>query len=109
MGREPVPAGTWSPPDHFRRLGSSVGCFRMSLRRPLLVFIAIAALLLVLRTGPARSADAPPAPAPPPASPALANGAHADGHGGESTYQKEILPFLTKHCFACHGNGKAKG
>jgi len=25
-----------------------------------------------------------------------------------STYQKDILPFLKTHCFACHGNGKAK-
>ena len=23
-------------------------------------------------------------------------------------YEKEIVPFLKKHCFACHGNGKAK-
>jgi hypothetical protein len=26
----------------------------------------------------------------------------------KSTFQKEILPFLSKHCFSCHGNGKAK-
>ncbi len=26
-----------------------------------------------------------------------------------STYQKEIVPFLTKYCFSCHGNGKSKG
>jgi hypothetical protein len=25
-----------------------------------------------------------------------------------SIYEKEILPFLKKHCFSCHGNGKAK-
>ncbi len=25
-----------------------------------------------------------------------------------TVYEKEILPFLKKHCFACHGNGKAK-
>src|SRR5262245_44500612 len=25
-----------------------------------------------------------------------------------STFQKDILPFLKAHCFACHGNGKAK-
>src|SRR5688572_32928012 len=27
----------------------------------------------------------------------------------DSLYQKEILPFLSKNCFACHGNGKDKG
>jgi hypothetical protein len=26
----------------------------------------------------------------------------------KSAYEKEILPFLKKYCFACHGNGKAK-
>jgi mono/diheme cytochrome c family protein len=26
-----------------------------------------------------------------------------------ATYAKNVLPFLTKHCFACHGNGKKKG
>ena len=25
-----------------------------------------------------------------------------------SAYQKDVLPFLKQHCFACHGNGKAK-
>src|SRR5213596_2311464 len=25
-----------------------------------------------------------------------------------SVYEKDILPFLKKHCFSCHGNGKAK-
>src|SRR4051794_36843460 len=85
----------------------------MRLRHPLLLVIALA--LLWLRAGPsARSADAPPAPAAaqqanPGPNPTVATGTHADGHGGESTYQKEILPFLTRHCFACHGNGKAKG
>src|SRR5271154_5347786 len=24
------------------------------------------------------------------------------------TFKKNILPFLTKHCYACHGNGKKK-
>jgi Protein of unknown function (DUF1592)/Protein of unknown function (DUF1588)/Protein of unknown function (DUF1587)/Protein of unknown function (DUF1585)/Protein of unknown function (DUF1595)/Ca-dependent carbohydrate-binding module xylan-binding/Planctomycete cytochrome C len=24
------------------------------------------------------------------------------------TYEKDILPFLKKHCFSCHGDGKAK-
>ena len=25
-----------------------------------------------------------------------------------ATYQKDVLPFLKAHCFACHGDGKAK-
>src|SRR5438105_15745965 len=25
-----------------------------------------------------------------------------------SIYQKDVLPFLRKYCFACHGNGKSK-
>ncbi len=29
--------------------------------------------------------------------------------GGKSAFQKDILPFLKKHCYACHGDGKAKG
>jgi mono/diheme cytochrome c family protein len=45
------------------------------------------------------SADPPVAPPP------RAKGA---GELGHSTYQKDILPFLKSHCFACHGNGKAR-
>jgi hypothetical protein len=25
------------------------------------------------------------------------------------TYEKNVLPFLSKHCYACHGNGKKRG
>src|SRR5688572_4391007 len=25
------------------------------------------------------------------------------------SYSKDVLPFLQKHCFSCHGNGKKKG
>ncbi len=25
------------------------------------------------------------------------------------TFQHEVVPFLTKHCYACHGNGKRRG
>src|SRR3954447_6134455 len=92
------------------------GC-RMRIRHLLFIFLA-PGLLLLLRLEPAaRSADVPDAP--PAASsagktesvakPEIAVGTHADGHGGESTYQKEIRPFLAKHCFACHANGKKKG
>jgi mono/diheme cytochrome c family protein len=27
----------------------------------------------------------------------------------EPSYTKDVLPFLTKHCVSCHGNGKKKG
>ena len=41
------------------------------------------------------------------AAPAVAaNGALA---GAEAAFQKDILPFVSKNCFECHGNGKAKG
>src|SRR5689334_15238402 len=92
-------------------------CCRMRLRRPFSLIVMLG-LLLLLRLGPpARSADQPPEAAARPvdgkaeegAKPEVAVGTHADGHGGESTYQKEIRPFLAKHCFACHANGKAKG
>ena len=26
----------------------------------------------------------------------------------EVTFQSAVLPFLVKHCFACHGNGESK-
>lgn len=29
--------------------------------------------------------------------------------GAETVFQQDIVPFVTKHCFSCHGNGKAKG
>ena len=25
------------------------------------------------------------------------------------SYAKDVLPFMTKHCYSCHGNGKKKG
>jgi mono/diheme cytochrome c family protein len=70
-----------------------MGCPRFLLLFPL------ALLLLVLTSGPqaSRSADPPAAAAD-----------KAAGNPGEATYQKVILPFLKKHCFACHGDGKAK-
>src|SRR5687768_10447323 len=42
-----------------------------------------------------------PLVAPPPPAPKGADAKH-------SAYQKDILPFLKRHCFHCHGNGKAK-
>ncbi len=29
--------------------------------------------------------------------------------GAEAAFQSEIRPFVAKHCFECHGDGKAKG
>ena len=68
----------------------------MKLRRPLL-------FMLVLLTGVAiqaavRTLHTPEAVAQDTAT------AKAD----KPTYEKDILPFLKKHCFSCHGNGKAK-
>jgi len=86
------------------------------MRIPHLIFLSLVlGLLLLLRMEPtARSADVPATPAANAGNadtpkPEIAVGSHADGHGGESTYQKEIRPFLAKHCFACHANGKKKG
>ena len=65
----------------------------------LLLLFALALPLLALSSDPQAiwSADPPTAEAE-----------KATGNPSESTYQKEILPFLKKHCFACHGDGKAK-
>ncbi|MGH7223767.1 MAG: DUF1587 domain-containing protein, partial [Gemmataceae bacterium] len=27
----------------------------------------------------------------------------------QPTFTKDVVPFLTKHCYACHGNGKKRG
>jgi hypothetical protein len=43
-----------------------------------------------------------PAPAPAPAPPAAGEPSTAE------RFAKEVTPFLTKHCYACHGNGKRK-
>lgn len=28
---------------------------------------------------------------------------------GSPSFTKDVVPFLTKHCYACHGNGKKRG
>ena len=56
--------------------------------------------LLLLIVGCLASIGQPPAVPP-----------HKDKDGAaphQPLYQKTVLPFLKTHCFACHGNGKAK-
>jgi hypothetical protein len=43
-----------------------------------------------------RSTGAPPEPASPAKEPAAVS------------FAKDVVPFLTKHCYACHGNGKKR-
>ena len=70
----------------------------MQHRRPLLLILALLACVAIqagVRIAPAPAALADETPAPP------------DG-SSKSVYAKDILPFLKKHCFTCHGDGKAK-
>jgi mono/diheme cytochrome c family protein len=46
--------------------------------------------------GTTRNSGAPPAP-------------EAPAKPQPATFSKDVLPFLNKHCFACHGNGKKRG
>jgi mono/diheme cytochrome c family protein len=66
--------------------------------RCLLLLLLIGAPILAFITGASAlwSADQPTAPQA------------AAGDPSDSTFQHEILPFLKKHCFACHGEGKVK-
>src|SRR4051812_42405217 len=55
-------------------------------------------LALAVAAPVSRSAD-PPATLPP----------SPRGVGGAGpSYQKDVLPFLKRHCLACHGDGKVK-
>src|SRR3954467_4389690 len=79
----------------------------MTLRRALSL-LPIIVLIVLLRFELAQSADVA-AIAPPPsntAPPTAAIAEHTVPH--EITFQKDVLPFLKQHCFACHGNGKKK-
>ncbi|HEY8747766.1 MAG TPA: DUF1592 domain-containing protein [Tepidisphaeraceae bacterium] len=51
---------------------------------------------------------AQPADNSPPAPPAQTPAIQAAPSLQIYSYQGQILPYLTKHCFACHGNGKSK-
>lgn len=66
----------------------------MTLRCLQLVFLTLFTLLGVLSAIRCREAS--------PASATQAASANVP------TYEKDIVPFLKKHCFNCHGNGKAK-
>src|SRR5262245_869573 len=68
--------------------------------RHLLALVLVPAAWLVLSVGTlaSRSADVPVAPPP---------RLKADG-ANQSAYQKDILPFLKRHCFACHSGAKPK-
>jgi mono/diheme cytochrome c family protein len=58
------------------------------------LWLMLLAAALAILSGTVSGADAPPAP--------------GGAAKAEVTFQKDILPFLTNNCFACHGNGKAK-
>src|SRR5436305_8979033 len=71
----------------------------MRLRYRLAFFVVPAGLLALIVDAPvSRSADQP-VPTP------QVKGADA---AHPSAYQKDALPFLKRHCFACHGDGKAR-
>jgi mono/diheme cytochrome c family protein len=63
-----------------------------------LVLVPVGLLALSVATPVSRSADPQAAPTP---------SLNTAGGAGQS-YQKDVLPFLKRHCFACHGDGKAK-
>jgi hypothetical protein len=67
--------------------------------RDRLALVLVPAGLLALSVTVSRSADRQAAPPP-----ALKGAGGADF----SAYQKDVLPFLKRHCFACHGDGKAR-
>jgi hypothetical protein len=62
----------------------------VSAKRMLAIFLAA---WLCAWAAPINMRAANPAPAP----------------GAEITYRENVLPFISRNCFACHGNGKSKG
>jgi hypothetical protein len=72
-------------------------------QRPLAIGVLALTAALGLR-GAAQAAE-PPAPAP---APAPASGEKAGTGAAPDSFARAVLPFLTKHCYTCHGNGKRK-
>ena len=56
------------------------------------------ALAAVLGSSLASRGDEPPALVPP-----------AKKEAPATSFEKDVVPFLAKHCFACHGGGKKRG
>ena len=79
-------------------LGQRAQAKAATVRVAVLWLVRLVAAVAILDES-ASGADAPSVPSP------VGNGAAVKA---EVTFQKDILPFLTNNCFACHGNGKAK-
>src|SRR4051794_26682857 len=43
------------------------------------------------------------------AEPSTATGTAGAKGAAAGVFAQDVLPFLSKHCYACHGNGKSKG
>ena len=70
------------------------GWGQMNLRA---LFVGVCALTTVLALwGAARKSGASPA-------------SEAPARIPPPTFTKDVVPFLTRHCYACHGNGKKRG
>jgi hypothetical protein len=67
----------------------------MKPRYPLFGALTLTAVLVLRTTSPRTGAEG--APAAPPKEQAAAS------------FAKDVVPFLTKHCYDCHGNGKKRG
>jgi hypothetical protein len=66
----------------------------VNLRRLTFGILALTAVLGFLGALPAEEPKAPVAPAKEPSA---------------TSFGKDVVPFLAKHCYSCHGGGKSKG
>jgi len=79
----------------------------MMMRRPLRTGVLALATLLGL-TGSTRAAD-PLAAAPTPVAGTPAAAAPSDNEApSAASFVKDVVPFLSKHCYSCHGRGKRR-
>src|SRR5438094_2827433 len=78
----------------------------MNLRYPLFVVFALTAV-----PGSLPSIAARPEPAVPDQEQAQSLRPVAEEHGSKAniSFAKDVRPFLSRHCYACHGNGKNRG